>query len=305
MHIRRLVKAGQTSHTLSLPKSWISKNNLKKGDTLYIHPKSDTELIISPKQEQRPTQKREITINIDGKETDTIQRDITSAYLNNYSTITLIGEDITSKTKAIRKILHDFVALEISEQTSMRIIAKDLLNLQEISLQKTINRMDLIIRTMIEDTIKSFEGNKLHESIKFRDYDVNRLYFLASRLLKGALKDNKLAEQLQVNKSEVLSYWYLVVNLENFADYIKNISEIATKKKDKQLQQIIQTIQQNYLDIMKARHNNDKILADSVIRKRHEIYTQCKKLENEEISAIIRAMTTTINNIAKIIIDKE
>jgi phosphate uptake regulator len=155
MHIRKLVKAGQTSHTVSLPKEWISKNELKKGDTVYIHPKSDTELLVSAEKTTKMPSKKEITINIEGKDIDTIQRDITSAYLNNYNTITLLGENITSRTKAIRKILHDFVALEISEQTSMRIIAKDLLNMQEISLYKTINRMDLIIRTMCKSTIFS------------------------------------------------------------------------------------------------------------------------------------------------------
>ncbi len=305
MHIRKLVKAGQTSHTVSLPKEWISKNKLKKGDTVYIHPKSDTELLVSAEKTTKTADKKEITINIENKDIDTIQRDITSAYLNNYNTITLLGENITSRTKAIRKILHDFVALEISEQTSMRIIAKDLLNMQEISLYKTINRMDLIIRTMIDDTIKTFEGKKLQESIRFRDYHVNRLYFLASRLLKGSLKNNELAKQLELDRGEVLSHWYLVVNLENLADYIKNISEISKTKKDKRIKDVILSLQQNYLDVMKARHNNDKILADSIIKRRKEIFILCKKLENQEISSIIRAITTTINNIAKIIIDKE
>ncbi len=304
MHIRRLVKAGQASHTVSLPKEWITKNNLQKGDTVYITHKTDQELVISSKQGQKSLEKKEITITIDNKGIDTIQRDITSAYLNNYNTITLIGESIISQTKAIRKILHDFVALEISEQTPKRIIAKDLLNLQEISLSKTINRMDLIIRTMIDDTIKTFEGAKLQESVRFRDYDVNRLYFLGARLLKGSLKDTQLANQLGIDKNTVISQWGLIINLENLADYIKNISETTKKKKDKQLKRVTETIKQNYLDVMKANHNNDKALADSIIKRRKEIYIECKKLD-EETSSIIRAITTTINNIAKIIIDKE
>ncbi|MBW2968866.1 hypothetical protein KY314_01985 [Candidatus Woesearchaeota archaeon] len=304
MHIRRLVKAGQTSHTVSLPKEWITKNNLKKGDTVYITNKTDQKLEISTEPSQKTIKKKEITINIDNKEIDTIQRNITSAYLNNNNTITLIGENITQQTKAIRKILHDFVALEISEQTSKRIIAKDLLNLQEISLDKTINRIDLIIRTMIDDTIKTFEGKKLQESIRFRDYDVNKLYFLGARLLKGALTDVNLAEQLKIEKNSILSQWDLLINLENLADYIKNISEISKTKKDKQLKTITEIIKQNYLDVMKANHNNNSELANSVIKRRKEINILCKKID-EETSSIIKAITTNINNIAKIIIDKE
>ncbi|MBW2979012.1 hypothetical protein KY304_02780, partial [Candidatus Woesearchaeota archaeon] len=295
---------GQTSHTVSLPKEWITKNNLKKGDTVYITNKTDQKLEISTEPSQKTIKKKEITINIDNKEIDTIQRNITSAYLNNNNTITLIGENITQQTKAIRKILHDFVALEISEQTSKRIIAKDLLNLQEISLDKTINRIDLIIRTMIDDTIKTFEGKKLQESIRFRDYDVNKLYFLGARLLKGALTDVNLAEQLKIEKNSILSQWDLLINLENLADYIKNISEISKTKKDKQLKTITEIIKQNYLDVMKANHNNNSELANSVIKRRKEINILCKKID-EETSSIIKAITTNINNIAKIIIDKE
>ncbi len=35
MHIRKLVKSGAASHTLSLPKDWLEKNKLKKGSLLY------------------------------------------------------------------------------------------------------------------------------------------------------------------------------------------------------------------------------------------------------------------------------
>lgn len=304
METRKLVKAGQASHTISLPKEWITKNNLKKGDTVWITNKSDNELLITPSSEQKASEKKEKTINIDGKDMETIQRDITSAYLNNYSTITLIGNAVTQKTKEIRKILHDFVALEISEQTSMRIVAKDLLNLQEISLQKTISRMDLIIRTMIDDTLLSFEGKELQESVQYRDYDVNRLYFLLSRLLKGSLKDPALASQLGIKKDEVLSYWYLIVNLENLADYIKNISETGNTR-NKQAKKIIEILQKNYLDIMKAHYNKDRALADSVIKKRTEIQEECEKLKNPEINAVVKAITTAINNIAKTVIDTE
>ena len=47
MHARKLVKAGSASHTVSLPKSWLEKNMLKKGDTIFIIEKSDSELTIN------------------------------------------------------------------------------------------------------------------------------------------------------------------------------------------------------------------------------------------------------------------
>ena len=60
MHIRRLVKAGHASHTVSLPKSWLKKNNLSRGDTIYITEKSDKELAVSPKVEEAKLEKKEM-----------------------------------------------------------------------------------------------------------------------------------------------------------------------------------------------------------------------------------------------------
>ena len=180
MHLRKLVKAGLTSHTISLPKNWIKKNNLKKGDNIYILEKSDKELSIMPEhKKQIASRKKEIIIQVDKKEINTIQREITAAYLNNYGIICLIGDSISNKTKEIRKIIHNFVALEISEHTTKRIIAQDLLNLEEISVEKSINRMDMIVRTMLGDILRIIDGKKdLYESIYYRDFDVNKLYFL-------------------------------------------------------------------------------------------------------------------------------
>jgi len=147
--IRRLVKAGQASHTISLPKEWLDRHKLKKGDLVYLYEKGDKELMIMPENkadEQVP--QKELTIPVDNKELSTIQREITSAYINNYNTIVLTGSSMTEKTKDIRKMLHDFVALEVADQTSNTIIAKDLLNLKEIS-----NRNNVISSLALRDAM--------------------------------------------------------------------------------------------------------------------------------------------------------
>jgi phosphate uptake regulator len=81
MYIRRLVKSGASSFTISLPKGWLEKNNLKRGSLVYINEKSVNELSIKPEKTEGAPTIKEITINIDGKNLDTIEREITSAYI--------------------------------------------------------------------------------------------------------------------------------------------------------------------------------------------------------------------------------
>jgi len=315
VHIRRLVKAGQASHTISLPKNWLEKNNLKRGDIIYLKEISDQEIMITPDLREQTAGQKEITITTDKKEIDTIQREITAAYLNDYSTIEIIGDSVATKTKEIRKMLHDFVALEITEQTSNRIVAKDLLNLKEISVDKTIKRMDMIARTMLEDTTAVIDGKEVHESIIFRDFDINKLYFLLTRLLRSATKNNAMAESICIKKEDILSVWYLSINLENLADDVKRICELITEMDKKNLTSVakaLHKISQSYAEAMKAYHTSNKELADKTARQRAELVSECAALitknsraELVELVENLKAIATIISNIARITIDKE
>jgi phosphate transport system protein len=311
MHIRKLVKAGATSHTVSLPKEWLQKNKLKKGDNIFITEHSDSELRIMPRAGEDKEEEKEVTIEVDGKDIGTVQREITSAYLNNYSQIHLAGKTVNEKAKKLRNILHHFVALEVDEQTGSRISAKDLLNMSEISIEKTIRRMDMTLRSIMQDSIKAIGSKTIQESIEQRDDDVNRLYFLLFRILKGALNNRKVATNLKVTNNEILATWYLTVNVENMADNAKAVSMLAGKINDRELlREAYQEIESAYADVMKAYYNRDRKLADEVASRRIDIFTKCSKLliktptaGASELIENLKGMATHICNIARIVID--
>lgn len=306
MLIRRLVKAGQSSHTVSLPKGWIEKNNLGKGDIVYLHEPSEKELVITPESKpETPIKSKDITILIDNKKISTIQREVTSAYINNYSTITLIGDSLTSKVKDIRTMLHNFVALEVAEQTAKQVIAKDLLNLKEISIEKTVRRMDMIVRSMIQDGKAAIIDPLLADSVVLRDCEVNRSYFLLMRLLKSALNHKQIADFFDIKNNKIMSYWYLVMNLENFADAAKHFALIF--KKDKQagnVKEIYEKIEKSFTMTMKSYYTNDKKLAESISLERPALMDECEELD-PKYTELLKTMTTLVNNIAKQVIDEE
>ncbi len=305
MLVRKLVKAGQSSHTVSLPKAWIERNNLNKGDIVYLQEISDKELVITPEAKpESPLKQKEITIMIDNKDLSTIQREITSAYINNFSTITLIGNSLTSKVKDIRSMLHDFVALEIAEQTAKQIVAKDLLNLKEISIEKTVRRMDMIVRSMLQDGKAAIDDPDLADSVVLRDYEVNRSYFLLMRLLKSALNHKQIADFFGIENNKILSYWYLVLNLENFADAAKHFAMIFKKNKQAEVVKgIYEKVEKSFTTVMKAYYTADKKLAESISLERPALMEESEKLD-PKYSELLRTMITLVNNIAKQVIDE-
>lgn len=314
MEIRRLVKAGAVSYTVSLPKKWIDHNKLKKGDSIYIREESPKELIITADISQDRTEQREITINIDEKKLDSIRREITSAYLNNYNTITIIGKELDSNVLELRKILHDFVALEIVEQTSTKIIAKDFLNLKEVSIEKTITRMDMIVRSMMQDTSESIDGKDMYQSVYYRDFEVNRLYFMMLRLLKSCLIDPKVSSYFDMPNVNVLQYWNLTIDLENIADNTKNIcnffKESRKKSDEKTLKELYSVIHNEYLKAMKAHYKSDKTLAEQVafnrmniIKKIADYFNNNNNVITAQIIENMKETETFICNIARNVLD--
>ena len=314
MHIRRLVKSGAASHTVSLPKNWIERNSLKRGDLIHLRENSDNELIISTKGSEGEKETKEIVINVDNKKLDTLGREITSAYINNYNSIVLIGKKLDKNVKEVRKMLHDFVALEITEQTSTKIVANDLLNLKEISVDKTVRRMDMVVRSIIEDSIQGLGSKDVYKSVYYRDFDVNKLYFLMFRILKGALNDIKVAQTFDINGVEALSNWYLAVNIENIADNAKEICKLFSELEEELdldgVRELYKIIQRDYLDVMKAFFNKDKNLADSIISRRTNLIDKCdlyfenyKSVSTAQIIGNFKELETYVCNIAKIVID--
>lgn len=305
MHIRRLVKAGQSSHTVALPKNWLEKNKLSKGNTVYIQEQSPDELLITPHLGEPVQEAKHTTITVDDKTLDTIQREITAAYVNNSASIDLVGKSIAQHAKDIRKILHDFVALEIVEQTANRITAKDMLNLQEISIDKSVKRMDIMIRTMLQDSLSTATGNDLSESVAVRDEDVNRLYFLLVRLLKSALRTPTIANQMEITSTGVLGYWMLVHYLEQLADTTTSVCKNAAteKKQHKQFVSLLSALEQDYRDVMKAAHEKNKALADEVARRRIQRQDTARSLSKPELSYGCSTISTLISDIARLVID--
>jgi phosphate uptake regulator len=305
-HSRRLVKAGASSHTVALPKEWLDRNKLGKGDSIVIIEKND-ELQIFPSQRSVVTPTTEITITVDGKKIDSVQREVTAAYLNNYGIINLQGKSIASMAKRLREAVHDFVGLEILEQTGTRLVAKDLLNVEEVSIDRTIRRMDMMLRSLLQDAINdeaTAEGSQL------RDQDINRLFFLCQRLLRRAVEEPTMAQRLQLSGRKTLLTWQLIHHIENIADGAARLPELLTPLKEcrSEALALIKQSEKYYLEAMKAFYDNDRSGADALASQWRQLTeTQMALVQQHPESAglvwQLNTMASLTADIARTVID--
>src|SRR3989344_2437396 len=133
MEYRKIISFGKSSFVVSLPKTWVRQNKLHKGDLIYFD-EQNNDLLLQPKKDERETLEKEIIISIDGKDIRRVQRETIAAYIQNYKTIILQGDEVKEKAKILQSFIQNLVALEILEQDSKKIVAKDFLNINDISL---------------------------------------------------------------------------------------------------------------------------------------------------------------------------
>lgn len=312
MHTRKLVKAGVASHTIALPKEWLTRNNLAKGSSVFVYERSPSELIITPTLDATVRPQNDITITVDGKKLDTLQRELTAAYLNNYGSIELTGKSLPSIIKDVRAMLHDFVAIEITEQTGTRLVAKDLLNVEEIAVDKTIRRMDMMLRSLLTDVIAD---NTTGENARLRDQDINRSFFLVYRLLKRSVEDHALAQRLQLSGPRLLATWAMIHHVENIADIAAQLSDLLNNLKKParaEARQRIEAAYAYYCDAMKAYFNTDRPLADAIAARRPTLVDEHKKLVGRhpdlatvEFMTSMNTMASLVADIARVVIDEQ
>lgn len=325
MEFRKLIGFGRNSYVVSMPKSWVNKNNLKKGDMISVS-EGDEEIVLVPNSFQnRPGEARESIIETTNKDLDMIKAEIISSYLNNYDSIRVNLEGLQHDVMEIKSIVMNLAGLEIMEQTSRSIVAKDIVNLEEINLIKIIRRIDVIVRGMISDTMSCLNKACPVYSIVQRDADINRLYYLGYRAIKRALKNPRVAKLFKLTPWQLYSCKMVMLRLEKIADRQKRIARYLQEsdmdaQTTKELTALYGKMNEAFLEAMKAFYNNDKatglrmdmsnkertrmcdeFLKNTIarsIKKKHSIehYVALAKIAEN-----LKAMSTSVRNIGRTI----
>lgn len=307
--VRKLISFGKGSYIISMPKTWIEKNNLKKGDLISV---SDDgfELTLSANQQEKKLDAKEINIDAKSKDLEFLKAEIVSSYLNCYDTINILFDSSSREAPKIKDIIRNLSGLEIMEQTSTRIVAKNLINITEISIKNIIRRMDIISRAMMEDSILCCRKQCNYDSIHHRDVDVNRLYFLGYRVIKNAMKNPNIAKLLGTEPWQLHSDFFMILRLEKIADRQKRIARyLSSANLDRatlaEIDRIYTDIAESYNDVMKSFYNQDKETAINVEVANKERTEACSRLLEKYTNLHAKSSNKTSNSnlvaVAKII----
>ena len=145
MGTRKIIKSGNTSYVLSLPIEWVRRNNLGSGKLVHVKENELGELILAPIVKKDTLKGDIITIKVDGKAPEMIDLELLTAYIRDAASIVFEGKEIPAKTTRILDSLKSFIGLDVIEQSTTNITAKNFYSLdQEMSPHLLLRKMNIV-----------------------------------------------------------------------------------------------------------------------------------------------------------------
>jgi len=225
MEQRKLITLGKSSYAITLPKDWVTRNQLEKGDMISVVVQRDGSLGVNPSQDvEEDVTGIQLDVGVD-EGADSIIRRIIGCYLDGYTHIELRSEKIftASQQEMIRSMLGRLYMM-IIESESSRILLETLIDEGRASVHSGVERMHVIAYSMCRDTLKSLKewDKDLARSVIPLERDVDQLMLLLLRSIRSAAVNPSLANQLEMDVLDCLDYQSLVHIIEEVADHALN-----------------------------------------------------------------------------------
>jgi phosphate uptake regulator len=182
MEGRKLQLAGKSTFLVSLPKRWVLNAGLKPGDTLFVETEGDGSVSVRHHPGDKATVRRK-TFEEKGEETrDHLLRKLVGAYISGFDLIEVRFPP--TRGPFVRRVAREFCRLvigsEVIEENRTALVIQDLSDASELSPEKCLRRMHLIVRAMLEDAVTALkgQGSTLAHDVVQRGQDVDRLYWM-------------------------------------------------------------------------------------------------------------------------------
>lgn len=306
---RRLIKSGNSSFVVSLPLPWLKENNLGKGDLVYITKNGNNEIILLPSQNNNRAEKeRVITMDVDGKNFESIRREISSAYINSYDIIKVKGKTLKSKIKHVKRVSDLLIGMSLFGQVDGELIIRDLFSHDKLPPGEIVSRINITLESMfslLKNSLKDRNFRAGYNEIRELDIEVNRNYFLIWKLTKR--KTTRSIEEIDANH-----FWWLAMNQENIGDELKRIAKTLmrinfSEAEYQKLYNIIEASESYYSRAISALNLGDreealKLAETPLVKICEEILGNNNNLLFESLCDRIKTISRHIYHILKITI---
>lgn len=228
--VRRLQLTGGATYTLSLPKPWVKANNLAARDSIRVDWRPSGELSLSPLdvvEEQRTL----ISLDLDGLPKGALYDHLMGAYISGALEIIVQSErPLNRKVRSeIRRFLRSTRGFEIGEQSDSSARLVSLLNAGELPLQASLNRMYLLLSSLVRDIVDVLGGGdeEMIADHEEREREVDGLQYLIERQVGSMLDSPHIVKSLALNRKQGVEHANLARSLERMMDHANQLAKMT------------------------------------------------------------------------------
>lgn len=185
MEGRKLQLAGGSTYLVALPKHWVVDAGLKPGDTLLVGERPDGSVAVHAHPAERPIPRKKVFVERGDGTRDHLLRKLIGAYVSGFE---LVEVRFPSDQAAfIPRVARDFTRLvigpEMIEESRNHVVIQDLSDTSELSSEKCLRRMHLMVRAMLQEVMLSLKSHDetLARGVAQREEDVDRLYWMVAK----------------------------------------------------------------------------------------------------------------------------
>ncbi len=218
---RRIQLSGSTTLSVSLPKAWVNRFNIQKGDGVFFSDLGDGTLLLSSKSPAVAV--KTVSIDVDSfSMPDDLRRTFIASYLAGNSSFVFYSKHKISSPlqQAIFLESKRLMSLEVVEESDSKIVVSDFFSPKNLSLDKALKRLHSIVEKMHSelDDLLLTRNVAAYSGVVSKEDEVDRLHFLVSRQIFLALSNSSLLSELGLTPSDCLYYFKVVSCLEKMGD---------------------------------------------------------------------------------------
>ncbi|MDP6912593.1 MAG: phosphate uptake regulator PhoU [Candidatus Thalassarchaeaceae archaeon] len=228
--VRRLQLTGGATFTLSLPKPWVNANNLSARDSIRVDWRPSGELMLSPLDDVGEGN-NEIIIHIDSLPEGALYDHLMGAYISGVQEILVTSDSplVRHTRSVVRRFLRSTRGFEIGDQddSSARLIS--LLNAGELPLHSSLNRMYLLLSSLVRDILEVLRGGDegMISDHEEREREVDGLQYLIERQVGSMLSSSQIVKSLGLSRKQGVEHANLARSLERMMDHANQMAKLT------------------------------------------------------------------------------
>ena len=226
---RKVIKMGDSSLVVSLPKAWVNKAGIVRGGTVEVEELATGEIVVRPKTGK--IERREAAISPDEK---SLESALVDHYVNGTDVIKISSHDTLDPKimSSIYDAVPELPGFEITEASGSKIRIEYLGGVMPF--KKLFSRFTLIVTNYFASLALAFEKNSGAEVETMKKMkETDKLYNSLLRNLIMAAESVKIASEMELRSKDSVYYSLLVKNIFEMTKRVEKIDFFTTEHNEK------------------------------------------------------------------------